>query len=239
MNDICHSREGGNPIDKAILTRRSIRGFLPTPVDRATVEELLTLASRSPSGSNIQPWKVRVVAGDVRERLSHAILAALDRDGYEGHQREWNYYPVNWREPYLARRRKIGWDLYGLLGIKKGDFENTERQRRRNYEFFGAPVGMIFTLDEDLEIGSWLDLGIYLGSLMIAARGRGLDTCPQAAFADFHAVIRKELGIPQNEIIICGMGLGHADPDAVENRLVTERAPAGEFATFDGFQEKD
>jgi nitroreductase len=221
--------------DEALLTRRSVRAFLPTPVDRGTVEELLALASRSPSGSNIQPWKVRVVAGETRSRLSNAILSALDRDGYEKHQREWNYYPVNWREPYLARRRKIGWDLYGLLGIRKGDFEGTEKQRRRNFEFFGAPVGMIFTLDEDLEIGSWLDLGIFIGALATAARGRGLDTCPQAAFADFHAVIRASLGIPEKEIIICGMALGHADPDAAENRLVTERAPPSQFATFEGF----
>ena len=221
--------------DEALLTRRSVRAFLPTPVPRETVEELLTLASRSASGSNIQPWKVRVVAGERREKLSRAILDAIDSEGYEKHQREYNYYPVNWREPYLARRRKIGWDLYGLMGIRKGDFEATEKQRRRNYEFFGAPVGMIFTLDEDLELGSWLDLGIYISSLMVAARGRGLDTCPQAAFADFHAVIRRELGIPENEIIICGMALGHADPDAPENRLVTTRAPAHEFASFDGF----
>jgi nitroreductase len=221
--------------DEALATRRSVRAFLPTPVPRDEVEQLLALASRSASGSNIQPWKVRVVAGEKRSKLSRAILEALDRDGYEKHKREWNYYPVNWREPYLARRRKIGWDLYGLMGIKKGDFEATERQRRRNYEFFGAPVGMIFTLDEDLEMGSWLDLGIYIGSLTIAARGRGLDTCPQAAFADFHAVIRRELDIPEKEIIICGMALGYADPDAVENRLVTERAPVGQFASFDGF----
>jgi nitroreductase len=221
--------------DEALLTRRSVRAFLPMPVPRDEVEGLLALASRSASGSNIQPWKVRVVAGEKRTRLSRAILEALDRDGYEKHKREWNYYPVNWREPYLARRRKIGWDLYGLMGISKGDFEATERQRRRNYEFFGAPVGMIFTLDEDLEIGSWLDLGIYIGSLTIAARGRGLDTCPQAAFADFHAVIRRELDIPEKEIIICGMALGYADPDAVENRLVTERAAVEQFASFDGF----
>jgi nitroreductase len=223
------------PADEAIASRRSVRAFLPTPMDRATVESLLALAARSPSGTNVQPWKVRVVAGEVRDRLCRAILAALDRDGQEAHRREWNYYPVNWREPYLARRRKIGWDLYGLLGIKKGDFEGTERQRRRNFEFFGAPVGLIFTLDEDLEIGSWLDLGIFIGAFAIAARGRGFDTCPQAAFADFHAIIRSELGIPQNEIVICGMALGHADPDAVENRLVTERAPPSEFATFEGF----
>ena len=221
--------------EEALLTRRSVRAFLPTPVAREEVEAVLTTASRAASGSNIQPWKVRVVAGEKRASLSRAILDALERDGYEKHQREWNYYPVNWREPFLARRRKIGWDLYGLMGIKKGDFEATERQRQRNYEFFGAPVGMIFTLDEDLEMGSWLDLGIFLGSIMVAARGRGLDTCPQAAFADFHAVIRRELGIPKNEIVICGLALGHADPDAPENRLVTERAPASEFATFEGF----
>ena len=223
------------PADEALLTRRSVRAFLPTPIPRETVEELLALASRSPSGSNIQPWKVRVVAGETRDKLCKAILDALERDGYEGHKREWNYYPVNWREPFLARRRKIGWDLYGLMGIAKGDFAATERQRRRNYEFFGAPVGFVFTLDEDLEIGSWLDLGIFIGSLAIAARGRGLDTCPQAAFADFHSVIRRELGIPENEIIICGMALGHADPQAPENRLVTERAQPSEFATFHGF----
>ena len=221
--------------EEALLTRRSVRAFLPTPVAREEVEAVLTTASRAASGSNIQPWKVRVVAGEKRASLSRAILDALERDGYEKHQREWNYYPVNWREPFLARRRKIGWDLYGLMGIKKGDFEATERQRRRNYEFFGAPVGMIFTLDEDLEMGSWLDLGIFLGSIMVAARGRGLDTCPQAAFADFHAVIRRELGIPQNEIVICGLAHGHADPDAPENGLVTERAPASDFATFEGF----
>jgi nitroreductase len=223
------------PAEEAIRTRRSVRAFLPTPVARATVEELLALAARAPSGTNIQPWKVRVVAGEARDRLVRAILGALDRDGQAAHKRDWNYYPVNWREPFLSRRRKIGWDMYGLLGIKKGDFEGTERQRRRNYEFFGAPVGLIFTLDEDLEIGSWLDLGIFMGTVMIAARGQGLDTCPQAAFADFHAVIRRELGIPDNEIVICGMALGYADESDPVNRLVTERASPSEFAVFSGF----
>jgi nitroreductase len=221
--------------DEALRSRRSVRAFLPTPVARQTVEELLALASRSASGSNIQPWKVHVFSGALRQRISDTILAALDRDGYGPYQREWNYYPVNWREPYLGRRRKIGWGLYGLLGIGKGDFERTERQRRRNYEFFGAPVGMIFTLDDDLEIGSWLDLGIFIGSLTIAARGQGLDTCPQAAFADFHTLLRPLLGIPDKQIIICGLALGHADPDAIENRLVTERAPVAEFSSFAGF----
>ena len=223
--------------DEALRTRRSVRAFLPRPVPRATVEELLALASRSPSGSNIQPWKLHVFSGELRRRITREILAAIDRGPREQHQREWNYYPQQWREPYLGRRRKIGWDLYGLLGIPKGDFERTEQQRRQNYDFFGAPVGMMFTLEEDMEIGSWLDLGIFIGSLAIAARGRGLDTCPQAAFADFHKVIRPLLGIPDNEIVICGMALGYADPDAVVNRLTTERAAPAQFASFEGFEE--
>jgi len=220
-------------VDDAIRSRKSVRAFLPTPIARSTVEELLTVASRSASGSNIQPWRIRVIAGETKNRLTAAILDAVARDGFEPYQREWNYYPVNWREPFLGRRRKIGWDMYSLLGVAKGDFEGTQAARLRNYEFFGAPVGMIFTLDEDLEIGSWLDLGIFLDAVMIAARGRGLHTCPQAAFADFHRIIRPQLNIPENQIIVCGMALGHIDPDAPVNALVTERAPIGDFATFE------
>ena len=229
-----HEMSPSSGVEDAINSRQSVRAFLPTPVERNTVERLLKLAARSASGSNIQPWRVRVIAGNTREKLTKAIFDAVARDGFEPYQREWNYYPVNWREPFLGRRRKIGWDMYSLLGVAKGDFEGTQAARMRNYEFFGAPVGMIFTLDEDLEIGSWLDLGIYLGSLMIAARGHGLHTCPQAAFADFHKIIRAQLGIPEKEIIVCGMALGHIDPDAPVNRLATERAPLADYASFEG-----
>lgn len=222
--------------DEALRTRRSVRAFLPTPVACGEVEELLQLAARSPSGSNIQPWKVHVCAGELRQRITDGILRALDEGPADRYRREWNYYPSQWREPFLGRRRKIGWDMYGLLGIPKGDYAATEQQRRRNYEFFGAPVGMMFTLEEDLEIGSWLDLGIFIGSLALAARGRGLDTCAQAAFADFHEVIRPILGIPDNQVIICGMALGHADPEHPINRLQTQRAALHEFATFGGFE---
>lgn len=223
--------------EEALRTRRSVRAFLPRPVPRSEVEELLALASRSPSGSNIQPWKVHVFSGSLRRQITREILEAIDRGPREQYQREWNYYPQQWREPYLGRRRKIGWDLYSLLGIPKGDYARTEQQRRQNYDFFGAPVGLMFTLEEDMEIGSWLDLGIFIGSLAVAARGRGLDTCPQAAFADFHSLIRPLLGIPDKEIVICGMALGHADPHAVVNRLATERAPLGQFASFEGYEE--
>jgi nitroreductase len=226
--------ETANAVDDAITSRKSVRAFLSTPVDRATVEQLLAVASRSASGSNIQPWKVRMVGGEVKADLTRAILDAIARDGQEKYSREWNYYPVQWREPFLGRRRKVGWDMYGLLGIGKGDHEGTQQARLRNYEFFGAPVGLIFTLDDDLEIGSWLDLGIMIGAVMIAARGHGLDTCPQAAFADFHSIIRPMLGIPVNEIVICGMAIGHADPDAPVNALKTERAAVSEFTTFHG-----
>src|SRR5882724_3031415 len=221
-------------VDEAIRSRQSVRAFLPTSVGRTTVEELLRLASRSASGSNIQPWRVRVIAGDAKNRLTQAIFDAVARDGFEPYQREWNYYPVRWREPFLGRRRKVGWEMYNLLGVAKGDFEGTQQARLRNYEFFGAPVGMIFTLDEDLEIGSWLDLGILIGTITIAARGRGIDTCPQAAFADFHSLIRPLLNIPNNEIVICGLALGHADSNAPVNELRTERAAEAEFTTFHG-----
>jgi nitroreductase len=221
-------------VDQAIASRKSVRAFLPTSIDRATVVELLELASRSPSGSNIQPWKVRVVAGEAKIGLTQAILDAIARDGIEKFQREWNYYPVRWREPFIGRRRKTGWDMYGLLGVGKGDHEGTHQARLRNYEFFGAPVGMIFTLDEDLEIGSWLDFGIFIGTIMIAARARGLHTCPQAAFADFHAVIRAQLDIPPNEMVICGMAVGHIDADAPVNALETARAAVADFTTFHG-----
>ena len=222
--------------DEALLTRRSVRAFLPTPVPRETVEELLTLASRAPSGSNIQPWKVHVVAGERRARLSRAILDALDTDGYEKHKREYNYYPVNWREPYLARRRKVGWDLYGLLGITRDNKPGMAKQHSRNFEFFGAPVALIFTLDADMELGSWLDYGMFLQNIMLAARGKGLDTCPQAAIASAHKVVREVLAIPESEKIVCGLSLGYAEPNAIENTLVTTREPVGAFTQFLGFE---
>ena len=219
--------------EDAITSRRSIRRFLPDPVTRETVEHLLAVASRAPSGVNIQPWKVYVVAGEAKAALSAAILEAYDGD--EKFEREYDYYPLEFTEIHLARRRKIGWDLYGLLGIEKGDKDKMHAQHRRNFMFFDAPVGLMFTIDRTLQIGSWLDYGMFLQSIMVAARGAGLHTCPQAAFANYHAVIREQLGIPGDEVLICGMSMGTADPDAIENTLVTEREPVEGFATFIDF----
>jgi nitroreductase len=220
-------------VDHAIRTRRSIRAFLPTPVPRATVEEILEVASRAPSGTNTQPWKVTVLTGAARQRLSDAVRAVYDDlEQRKLHTEEYAYYPVKWIDPYLARRRKVGWDLYGLLGIGREDKAKMHNQHGRNYAFFDAPVGMIFTIDRVMEQGSWLDYGMFLGNIMIAARARGLDTCPQAAFTQFHRVIKDVIGLPDEEMVVCGMSLGYADMSKVENTLQTEREPVSGFARF-------
>jgi nitroreductase len=223
-------------VDAAIATRRSVRAFLPTPVPRQTIEDILAVASRAPSGVNTQPWKVTVLTGHAKEELSRKILAAHDANAAVGSTGadvgEYDYYPTEWAPPYIDRRRKIGWDLYGLLGITKGDKARMHAQHGRNYRFFDAPVGLVFTIDRILRQGSWLDYGMFLQNVMTAARGRGLDTCPQAAFIGFHEIIKQHLDVPDSEMVVCGMSLGYADGSAVENTLVTEREPVSNFARF-------
>ena len=220
-------------VDQAITSRRSIRAFLPTPIADETIREILEVAARAPSGTNTQPWKVHVLTGAARTRFSDALLAAYDDPAERArHAEEYDYYPREWVSPYIDRRRKIGWDLYGLLGIGKTDKDKMHAQHGRNYVFFDAPVGLIFTIDRVMAQGSWLDYGMFLENIMIAARGRGLDTCPQAAFTQFHRVIARELGLGEHEMVVCGMALGVADPDAVANRLTTVRASVDEFTRF-------
>ncbi|MEO6032441.1 MAG: nitroreductase, partial [Burkholderiaceae bacterium] len=207
--------------------------YLPTPVPRAVVSDILAVASRAPSGTNTQPWKVYVLTGSAKAELSRKIAVAYDDPAERAsHTEEYAYYPTEWRSPFIERRRKVGWDLYGLLGIAKGDKTRMHAQHGRNYEFFCAPVGLIFTIDRVMQQGSWLDYGMFLQSIMVAARGRGLDTCPQAAFMQFHRIISEHIGAPSNEQVLCGMSLGHADPAAVENTLVTEREPVDAFVHF-------
>jgi nitroreductase len=220
-------------VDEAITSRHSIRAFLPTPVPRTTIEAILAVAARAPSGTNTQPWHVTVLTGAALESLSAKLVTAYD-DPIERarHTEEYAYYPTEWRSPFIDRRRKVGWDLYGLLGIAKTDKERMHAQHRRNYEFFGAPVGFMFTIDRIMRQGSWLDFGMFLENVMVAARGRGLDTCPQAAFTPFHRLIAEAIGIPDDQQLVCGMSLGVRDPDAIENTLVTEREPVASFARF-------
>ncbi|OIJ41505.1 nitroreductase [Massilia timonae] len=224
---------GQAAVDAAITSRRSIRAFLDKPVAREDVARILDVAARAPSGTNTQPWKVHVLTGAARARLSSAILAAYaDPEQAAQHQEEYPYYPREWVSPYIDRRRKVGWDLYGLLGLTRDDKAGMAAQHGRNFTFFDAPVGMIFTIDRIMEQGSWLDYGMFLQNIMVAARARGLDTCPQAAFTQYHRIIAAELGLPANEMVVCGMALGWADPARIENTLETEREPSHVFARF-------
>lgn len=218
----------GAAVLAALEGRRSIRAFLPDPVPPETIRRILSAAARAPSGSNTQPWQVHVVTGAAKASLEAELLDAHQAGG-AGHVAEYAYYPEKWRDPYLARRRKVGWDLYGTLGIGRADTARMAAQMGRNYTFFGAPVGMVFAIDRDLGRGSWLDYGFFLQGIAIAARAFGLDTCPQAAFTQYHAILQRRLAIPAEQAVVCGMALGRADPQAPENTLATERAPVGEW----------
>ncbi|MCP4565637.1 MAG: nitroreductase [Bosea sp.] len=224
------SAAAAEAVEKAIASRRAVRAFLPDPVDPALVRRLIELAAQAPSGTNMQPWRLRVLGPRSRARLETALIAALDDPSPR--EEEYRYYPTTFREPYLSRRRKVGWDLYGLLGVAKGDHAGMRRQTEANLRFFGAPVALMLTVDRDLEIGSWLDLGAFIQTLLIAAQGHRLESCPQAIFARFHAVVRRELSIPQSEVVVCGIALGKADPDAPANRLVPEREPVEGFTSW-------
>ena len=215
----------------AALTRRSIRAYKSDAVQPAVLREIVELGRHAPSGSNIQPWHVHVLTGATLKRVGTAIQSAFLNEE-PGHQRDYDYYTDPVFEPYLARRRACGWGLYGMLGIGKGDHEKSKAYRASNYTFFGAPAGLVFTIDRILEKGSWLDYGMFLQTVMLAARARGLDTCPQAAFTQFHRIIADELALPAEQMVVCGMSLGHADPGAVENTLVTERESVAGFARF-------
>ena len=227
-----NSEQAAQAVDQAIAGRRSVRRFKSDPVAGEVLRAILDVARHAPSGTNMQPWHVAVVAGEPKRALSAAIHKVFNSGKVP--PMEYEYYPAPFFEPYLARRRKVGWALYGALGIVKGDSAKMHAQAGRNYDFFDAPVGMIFSIDRGLKIGSWLDYGTFLQNIAIAARGRGLDTCMQAAFCFYHDTIREHLGVPQSHIVVCGMSLGYAVADAPENIFPIERASVDGFTTFIG-----
>ena len=218
-------------VDTVIEARKSVRAYKKDPVPLELITHVLEVASRAPSATNMQPWKVYVLTGDALARTTIAVSDAFD--GEPGQYRaEYPYYPAKHFEPYLSRRRKLGYDLYGLVGIPKGDKEKMHAQQRRNYTFFDAPVGLLFTLHRDLPCGNFIDYGAFLENVMLSAKSHGLDTCLQAGWSDYHTVLRKVLPIDKTEMVLAGMALGHADPKAPVNRLVTEREPVSSFTTF-------
>lgn len=220
--------------DELLHARKSMRAFKPDPVSLELVNELLTLASRSPSGTNVQPWKVHVVAGDVRARLEREVLAHRETNPADAAAE----FPrtSKRKEPYVTRMRTLGKAMYSLLEIPKGDQAANWAQWGRNYKFFDAPVGLIFTIDKDLDAMSFLDIGMFMQTFMLAAKTRGLDTCAQGAWNNFWSVTRRVLNVPDDEYIIVGMSLGYADETQPVNTLIAEREPLATFATFHGFE---
>ena len=221
----------------AINSRFSTRAFLPTPVPRETIERMLALASRAPSGTNTQPWRVYVLQGASRDSLVAKVCAAHDAIYAnpalaQEYREEYDYYPERWVSPYIDRRRENGWSLYGLLGIAKGEKDKMHAQHQRNFRFFDAPVGLMFTLDRVMGRGSLVDYGMFLQSFMVAARAEGLHTCPQAAWNRFARIILPHIGAGPHEMLVCGMSLGHADQDAPVNGFHTPREPVASFTRW-------
>jgi nitroreductase len=231
--------DSAQDVDAAIASRMSIRSYLERPVERDKIEHILQLASRAPSGTNTQPWRVYVLQGESRQTLVDRVCAAHDaiRDQPElaqQYKEEYDYYPTQWKDPYLARRRENGWGLYGLLGIERGQKDKMHAQHQRNFRFFDAPVGLIFTMDRSLGRGSLLDYGMFLQNVMLAARAQGLHTCPQAAWNDYHSIVLPHIGAGAGEMMVCGMSLGYADRDARVNGFYTPRDPIAAVTNWPG-----
>lgn len=224
-------------VDDAITTRHSVRAFLDTPVATETIKDILNVAARAPSGTNTQPWKVYVVTGQKRAEMIERVCTAQQAlfqqpELAEQYQETFAYYPETWISPFIDRRRENGWGLYGLLGIQKGEKEKMAAQQLRNYQLFDAPVALYFTVNKAMGIGSKMDISMMIQNVMIAARARGLDTCPQAAWNHFHPIVLDVLGAPENEELVCTIALGYADPDHIVNTFITPREPVENFTVF-------
>ena len=224
-------------VDAAITSRMSVRAFTQQTVERSVIEQILQVASRAPSGTNCQPWKVYVLQGTSQAALVEQVCATHDAIRANPalateYAEEYDYYPQKWVSPYIERRRENGWGLYGLLGIGKADKDKMHQQHQRNYHFFDAPVGLMFTVDRVMGRGSLMDYGAFLQNIMVAARGHGLHTCPQAAWNGFSKIILPHIGAGPDEMLVCGMALGHADETALVNTFHTPRVPVPDFTVW-------
>jgi nitroreductase len=221
-------------VSHAIETRRSVRSYLSDPVPKDIIREILAKASRAASGGNLQPWKVSVLAGEVRDAFVNTVAERMKETPF-GEGQEYAIYPADLEEPYRGRRFKVAMDMYGLVGIERADKLARARQMALNFSFFGAPVGMFISIDRKMGSPQFADLGIFLQNVMLLARERGLHTCAQEAWSTWGKSIREFTHIGEDELVFCGVSLGYADPGAVINELYTERASVDEFAEFQGF----
>lgn len=224
-------------VDGAILSRFSARAYTPQAVEPALLQAILDVARRAASGTNTQPWKVYVMQGASKNALVDKVLAAHDAIRENSalaadYAEAYDYYPEKWVSPYIDRRRACGYGLYGVLGIGKADKDKMHAQHQQNFKFFGAPVGLMFTIDKIMGRGSLLDYGMFLQNIMVAARARGLHTCAQAAWNGFSKIILPHIGAGENEMIVCGMALGYADEAALVNTFMTERETVESFTTW-------
>jgi nitroreductase len=226
---VLHRSDAGLSAREAVVGRRSVRGFLPKPVPLKTIRSILADAARAPSGTNSQPWFVHVVTGAARDRVSKAILEAATSGA---HSAEYPYFPDEPGEPYLSRRRKVGFDLFALYGIDRKDMEGRKGAALKNFEFFGAPVGLFFSMERKMRYGSWLDLGMFMQNVMILARSYGLETCPQQAWGNYGASMHAVLGLGEDRVMVSGMSMGYEDKTVLANTLITEREPVDGFAVF-------
>ena len=221
-------------VTEALQRRISVREFKPDPLSRELVREILTIASRAPSGGNLQPWKVIAVAGAERQAVTAVAARALAASP-EGEQGDRPIYPPNLFEPYRSRRYKLGEDMYALLGIGREDKAGRLARFARNYEFFGAPVGLFFVIDERMGHGQWAHLGMFMQSIALAAVERGLGSCMQEAWGAVRVSLKAHFGLPEHDLVYCGMALGYADESAAVNKLRSDRASVDELASFRGF----
>jgi nitroreductase len=217
-------------VSEALATRKTIRAFRHDPVPTKTILEIIEKAARAPSGGNLQPWKAYVLNGAARDELVRRTAEERARNP-RGEMPEYHIYPPELTEPFATRRFRVGEMMYATMNIPREDKASRLKFFGGNWSFFGAPAGIIFTVDRQMQQGQWSDVGMFLQSIMLLAREYGLDTCPQEAWAVWHRVIREYLSVPQNEMIFCGMAIGYADTTHPVNGLFTERAPLAEYVT--------
>jgi nitroreductase len=223
-------------VTEALRQRTSIREFLPTPLPRYLVHDILDTARWAPSGGNLQPWKVIAVAGAERQAVTAVAMRLRTAENVASEEGDYPVYPAKLWEPYRTRRFKLGEDLYALLEIARTDRERRLRHFARNYQFFGAPVGLFFVVDRRMGAGQWAHLGMFMQSIALAALERGVGSCMQEAWALLRESLRVHFALPPTDLVYCGMALGYANTNAPVNRLRSDRAPVEEFASFRGFE---